>query len=221
MDSKKEEFTNTIQFLIGQRIENLEAKSYNTVKELATLLQTENDKKNWKPLHFLSIFYKIKEKIEQLTSNKVKSTTNINQLLNKTQKEELSKYLIESNIKTTELMRPSTLNTIVFLFPVPAIMGTMLICTYFITKHDYSGWIYLSGLVGIALSLTLFLVTAPLRTHFKEDYLVDYAKLTYTIKQKDYCKIPNTTVQLIQFITDELEVVFGQRFSETESIPEN
>lgn len=222
MYSKKEDFTNTIQFLIGERIENLEASSYSTVEELAEQFQVRNDKLQWKALHFLNIYYVLKEKVESLTSvKKVQSTVNINKVLNKSQKAELMSYLKENDIKPPELERPSPFESLVYLFPVPAILGTMLVCTYYITKHDYSGWIYLLGLVGLVLSVLLVVGTAPLKNRFKENSLVDYAKLTYTIKHKAYCDKPNTKAQLIEFLTDELEVTYGKRFSPTEIIPEN
>jgi VIT1/CCC1 family predicted Fe2+/Mn2+ transporter len=222
MYSKKEDFTNTIQFLIGERIESLEANSYSTIEELAKLFQDRNDKLQWKALSFLNIFYIIKSKVESLTSAKdLKSTANINKLLSKTQKTELIAYLKENEIKPPEFERAAPFETLVYLFPVPAILGTMLVCTYYITKHDYSGWIYLFGLVGLALSILLLIGTAPLKTKFKEDNLVDYAKLTYTVKHKVYCQNPNTKEQLIQFLTDELEVAYGKRFMPTEMIPEN
>jgi hypothetical protein len=222
MYSKKEDFTNTIQFLIGERIESLEANSYSTIEELAKLFQDRNDKLKWKALSFLNIFYLIKSKVERLTSTEnLKSSANINKLLSKSQKMELMAYLKENKIKPPELERPAPFENLIYLFPIPSILGTMLVCTYYITKHDYSGWIYLLGLIGLALSMLLLIGTAPLKNRFKEDNLVDYAKLTYTIKHKVYCQNPNTKEQLIQFLTDELEVAYGKRFLPTEMIPEN
>jgi len=222
MYSKKEEFTNTIQFLIGERIEDLEASSYSNIEELALLFQTKNDKLSWNSLHFLNIYYTLKSKIEELISEKnIKSTTNINKILSKTQKHELVDYLNTQHIKTPEFERPSPLKNLVYIFPVPAILGTMLICTYYITKYDYSGWVYLFGLVGVVMSILLFVLTIPLRNTFKEDRLVEYAKLIYTIKHKVHVKTPNTHSQLVLFLTNELEVEFGKRFSPTETIPEN
>lgn len=222
MDSRKEEFTNTIQFLIGERIENLEANSYSTIEELSQLFQAKSDSLNWKSLHFLNIYYTLKSKIEGLTSKEnIRSTTNINKALTKIQKSEFINYLNENEIKPPEFERPATLEKLVYLFPVPAVLGTMLVCTYYITKHDYSGWIYLLGLVGVTVSVLLIVLTAPLKNRFKTDNLLDYAKLTYTIKHKVYCKQPNTKAQLIEFLTDELEVEYGKRFSSTETIPEN
>ncbi len=222
MYSKKEEFTNTIQFLIGERIENLEASSYKTIEDLANLFQVKNDKVGWKSLHFLNIYYKIKSKVEDLTSiENIGSTADLNTLLSKTQRLELIEYLNENKIKVPEFERPATLERLVYLFPVFAVMGTMLVCTYFITKHDYSGWIYSFGLIGLALSALFLVTTASLRTKFKEATLVEFAKLTYTIKYKSYAGTPHTTEQLIRFLTDEFEVEYGTRFSLQEIIPEN
>jgi len=222
MYSKKEEFTNTIQFLIGERIEDLEASSYSNIEELAQLFQIKNDKLSWKSLHFLNIYYLLKSKIEELVpEGNIKSTTNINKVLSKTQKHELVDYLNNQHIKTPEFERSSPLEKLVYIFPVPAILGTMLICTYYITKYDYSGWVYLFGLVGIGMSVLLLALTVPFRNKFKEDRLVEYAKLIYTIKHKVHVKTPNTRAQLVLFLTNELEVTFGKRFSLTETIPEN
>jgi len=222
MYSKKEEFTNTIQFLIGERIEDLEASSYSNIEELTQLFQIKNDKLSWKSLHFLNIYYLLKSKIEELISEKnIKSTTNINKVLGKTQKIELVDYLNTKHIKPPEFERLSPLDNLVYIFPLPAILGTMLICTYYITKYDYSGWIYLFGLVGLGMSMLLLVLTVPFKNRFKEDSLVEYAKLTYTIKHKKYVNTPNTHAQLVLFLTDELEVQFGKRFSPTETIPEN
>jgi len=222
MYSKKEEFTDTIQFLIGERIESLEASSYDTIDELAHIFQTKNDKLKWKSLPFLNIYYTLKTKIEELTSKKnISPTTNINKALTKAQKNELMIFLKENQIKLPEFERTSPFENLVYLFPIPAIIGTMLVCTYYITKHDYSGWIYLFGIVGMSLSLLLVLATIPLRNRFKEDSLVDYAKMVYTLKYKSYVKTPNTKTQLIQFLTDVAELEFGKRFTTTETIPEN
>lgn len=222
MYSKKEDFTNTIQFLIGERIEDLEASSYVNVEELATLFQERSDKLAWKSLHFLPIYNLLKSKVESLTGQtEIKSTLDLNKALNKSQTTELVAYLNENSIKVPEFERPSPLESVVYIFPVPAILGTMLVCTYYITKHDYSGWIYLSGIVGVVLSVLFIKLTAPFKTNFKEDSLVEYAKLIYTLKHKDYVGSPNTRGQLIDFLTNELEVAYGKRFSPTEVIPEN
>ena len=222
MYSKKEEFTNTIQFLIGVRIENLEASSYKTIEDLAKLFQAKNDKVGWKALPFLNIYYTLKSKIEDLTSTEnIRSTVDVNKLLSKTQKLELIAYLTKNEIKVPEFERPSKLETLVYLFPVPAILGTLLVCTFFITKHGYSGWIYLFGLIGLVVSILLLVATAPLRTKFKEDTLVEFAKLTYTIKYKTYVDTPHNSEQLIRFLTDEFEVEYGKRFLLNEIIPEN
>lgn len=222
MYSKKEEFTNTIQFLIGERIEDLESSSYTTIEELSELFQAKSNKTSWKSLHFLVIFYKLKSKIEELTSTKsILSSTDLNLVLNKAQKDELVDFMKVNQIRPPEFERPPMIERIVFLFPVPAILGTMLICTYYITKYDYSGWLYLLGLVGVVLSALLIILTAPFRNKFKSSTLVDYAKLTYTIGHKKHVETSNSKAQLLQFLTDELENEFGKRLTPTETIPEN
>ena len=57
----------------------------------------------------------------------------------------------------------------------------------------------LIGFVGLVLSILLLMGAVPKKTKFKENNLVDYAKLTYTIKYKVYCQNSNTKKQFIQF----------------------
>ena len=221
MYSKKDDFTNTIQFIIGVRQESLESKSYQTINDLAEIIQHRNDEQKWKPLHFLNTYYLIKNKVEDLISSPIKSSSNLNEILSKSQRFELMSYLKENNIKPTELTRPKTINQIVFMLPPALIMGALLISTYLITAKDFTGWIYLSGLVAIVISVGLMMLTTKLKTKFIEDNLVEYAKLTYTTRHKSLVDIKNTKAQLIQFLTDEVENEFGKKLSPTDIIPES
>lgn len=221
MFSKKEEFTNSIQFKIGERIEDLKPSDYGTIEELGDLFQQKNDEFNWKTLHFLSLYYPIKEKIEAITTKEIHSETDLNSLLNGKEKEELIEFLKSQKIDPIEMSRPKIVNQIVFLFPVLGILGSMLISTYLITAKDYSGWIYLSGLIGIILSLGLFKITEKLKVQFKPNTLLGYVKSTYVVRYKTISRKPHTRQQLIQFLLDELEMIYDKRFDATETIPEN
>ena len=222
MYSKKEEFTNTIQFIIGERIENLEASSYNNIEDLAALFQAKSDKTHWKSMHYFPIYYILKTKVQELLGKEnVLASINLNAELNQSQKIELMNHLKDNKIKVPELTRPALLEKLIYLFPLAAVMGTLLICTYYITKYDITGWIYLFGLLGLILSVLLIVLTKPLRNQLKENSLIEFAKLTYAIKHKDHVKNANTKKQLIDFLTNEVEVAFGKRFTPTETIPEN
>lgn len=220
MFSKKEDFTNIIQFKIGERIDDLQSKDYDCIDDLANLFQKKNDEFNWKPLHFLNTYYFIKAQVEKLTSKSISSETDLNDILDGKQKKELLVILKNNNILPIEMARPKFINQIVFLFPVAAIMGSMLISTYLITAKDYSGWVYLSGLIGILLSIGLFKITSKAKKQFKPSSLLEYVKSTYVIRHKTLSKASNTKEQLIMFLLDELELVYKKKFSSTESIPE-
>ena len=220
MFSKKEEFTNIIQYKIGERIDDLKSTDYDSIDDLANLFERKNDAFNWKTLHFLNIYYVLKENIETLTSQSINSETDLNALLNKKQKKEVIELLKRKDIKPIELSRPSLINKVVFLFPIISILGAMLMSTYLITAKDYSGWIYLSGLLGIVLSLGLFKITSNLKTQFSPNTLLDFAKSTYVIRYKKLSQTPNTKEQLLNFLLEELELVYHKKYSSTESIPE-
>ena len=221
MFSKKEDFTNSIQSKIGLRIEDLSSKDYNSIQDLAQLFEAKNKDSNWKPLHFLNTLSLMKKSLESITEQSIDSQTNLNTTLNKSQKQEFLNALQSNNIKPIELSRPKTIHQFVFIFPALSIMGSMLLSTYLITAKDYSGWVYLSGLVSIILSLGLFKLTAGLKVYFKPDTLFEYAKSTYVVRHKQLIKNEITTSLITDFLLEELQHFYKKDFSKTDSIPEN
>ena len=85
-----------------------------------------------------------------MIGQKINSENDLNKLLNTKQQKEILK---DHGVQPIESSRPKFINQIVFLFPALALLGSFLFSTYLITTKDYSDWVYLSGLMGIILSL--------------------------------------------------------------------
>jgi len=221
MFSKKENFTNNIQYKIGLRIDDLKPSDFNSVDDLCDMFQAKNNESIWKPLHFLNVFYLFINTIENITNQTIQANTNLNACLNKSQQKEFINALKKNDIKPIEFSRPKTIKQIVFLFPSIAIIGSLLISTYLITAKDYSGWVYLSGLIGLILSAVLFKITAHLKTKFSPETVLEYAKSTYVIRHKTLVKNEHTPKQLKDFVLSELCLTYKKEFSSSDSIPEN
>jgi len=221
MFSKKEDFTNNIQYKIGLRIDDLKPSDFKSIDDLSKMFQAKNNESTWKPLHFLNVYYFFKTIIENITKQNIYSNTNLNDCLNKSQQKEFIDLLEKNNIKPIEFSRPQTINKIVFLFPIITIMGSLLLSTYLITAKDFSGWIYLSGLIGLILSAVLFKITAHLKTKFNPETLLNYAKSTYVVRHKSLVKNKYTSQQLSDFMLNELCLEYKKEFSSSDSIPEN
>lgn len=221
MFSKKEEFTNNIQYSVGQRIEDLTSKSYSTLNELADLFIQENKNSKWKSLNFLHSYYAIKEIAEKMSGKAVNADTDLNDLFDIKQKKEFVEALKAINISPIAFSRPPVLNKIVYLYPVVSILGTMLFSTYLIVGKDMTGWVYLSGLFGLISSWALFKVTAPTTWHFRPATLLEYAKSTYVVRYQSLSQKEFTKSQLTDFLIDGAKKVYQTTFETEQVIPEN
>jgi hypothetical protein len=221
MFSKKEDFTNTIQYKIGIRFDDLHENSYNTVDELAQLFINKDKSAKWKSLNFLNLYYQAKHFIEDKTNKTINTNTNLNDVLDRTTKQQFIDFLIENNIKPIEFFRPNGINNILAWFPVFGILGPMLISTYLVTKLDMSGWWYLSGLVGIGIWLFLIVSTRGTRKKFNPNSLLDYIKSTYVIRYKTLSQVDLNKDLVRQFIKDELKTIYKIDFSDNQKIPLN
>lgn len=221
MFSKKEDFTNTIQYKIGIRFDDLNAGSYKSVNDLAQLFINKDKSVKWKSLNYLDLYYKAKDFLEKTTHKKINSETNLNDLLDKTSKQQFVEFLKSNQIKPIEFFRPNTLNNILTWFPIVGILGPMLIATYLVTKHELTGWWYLKGLAGLIIWLLLIFVTKSTRTRFNPATFLDYIKSTYVIRYKTLSNVPLNEGLVKQFIKDELYKTYQKDFNDEEEIPEN
>ena len=221
MFSKKIDFTDDIQYKLGERIEDLKPEDYRTANNLVEFFEIINQKSKWKYLHFLNTYYLIKQKIEDITKHKVNSNSNLNNILNHTQKDELETLLLQNNIKPIERKRPDSIHNLIFLLLPVLVLAPMLISTYLITAKGYTGWIYLSGLVGLIISVIFIKLTKGLKKQMSPKSLLEYAKSTYVVRHKTLINKAHTKAQLTQFICDELEVVFNTKFEGDTIIPDN
>jgi len=219
MFSKKEDFTNTIQYKLGIRFDDLTSKSYQNINELADFFIEKNKTSKWKTLNFLQTYYHHKSFLEEETNQTLNSNTNLNQILNKHQKTNYFEFLKQHKISPIELSRPNYINTLIIWFPIIGVLGVMLISTYLITKKDWSGWTYLSGLVGIIIWLLIIHLSKPLKTKFNPELFLDYIKSTYVIRYKELSKKELSPQLVKQFIQDELLQLYNKTFSFEENIP--
>jgi hypothetical protein len=221
MFSKKDDFTNDIQYKLGERIDGLDSTSYSTINDLCEIFEQQNNTQPWNGLSFLNYYFQLKKIVETKLSESVDSTFDLNSKLTKQQKEELLIELNKLEIKPIELSRSPKINLFISLFTLASILGTMLISTLLITVKGYSGWTYLSGLIGLVLSVLLFKLTAKSKHNFLSGNILQYAKSTYVIRHKTLSKTTHQREDLIAFINEELNIVFGKTFKVDELIPEN
>ncbi len=219
MFSKKEDFTNTIQYKIGLRFDDLHAESYNSINDLADIFINKDAKAKWKSLNFLNLYYQAKAFLEKETNQTINSNTNLNDLLSKNQKQAFISFLNQNQIKPIEFLRPDGMNNLLAWFPVFGILAPMLVSTYLVTKLDITGWVYLSGLVGVGIWLILINLTKPLKTKFNPPTFLDYIKSTYVIRYKTLSQTDINPELVKQFINDELQLVYNKSFLFEENIP--
>ncbi len=219
MFSKKEDFTNTIQYKIGLRFDDLHAESYQSINDLADIFINKDTKAKWKSLNFLNLYYQAKEFLEKETNQTINSTTNLNELLNKEQKQAFISFLNHNQIKPIEFLRPDGINNMIAWFTIFGILVPMLLSTYLVTKLDITGWVYLSGLVGIVIWLIIINLTKPLKTKFNPPTFLDYIKSTYVIRYKTLNQNSLNPQLVKQFINNELQLIYNKSFNFEEKIP--
>lgn len=218
MFSKKEDFINEIQFKIGDRFYDTESVDLNSPADFIDLFKKRNDKNTWKGLNFLPIYYSLKSRLNTLGFKDTTSNFDLNSL-NKSQKTDLLDFIKKEIGQPLLLKRPSIINLFVYLFPLFGILGSMLISTYLITVKDYSGWIYVSGLIGFGLSYFFFESTKTLRTVFSPSTILDYSKSFYVVNHKQL-KNDYELKMLESFILEELELLYGKSFQLNDKLPD-
>jgi len=221
MFSKKEDFTNSIQYKIGIRFDDLHAESYKSVDDLAELFINKDKSAKWKSLKFLNFYYQSNDFLEKLTHKKITSDSNLNDVLDKNSKLKFIDFIKQNNIQPIEFSRPNGLNNIIGWFPIFGILGPMLVSTYLVTKLDMSGWWYLSGLVGVLIWLFIIQITKNLKNKFAPENFLDYIKSTYVIRYKTLSKTAVNNDFVKQFIKDELKSFFQTDFDDNQEIPLN
>ncbi|MGV6862154.1 MAG: hypothetical protein ACWA41_10300 [Putridiphycobacter sp.] len=221
MFSKKEEFTNSIQFRIGIRHDDLTTNSYTTINDLCDFFIQKNNESNWKTLPFLNLFFETEQYLKEELNQDVNFDFNLNDKLDGNQKKAFLDFIESKNIKPIEQSRTNGLNNIIAWFPVFGILGPMLISTYLVTAKDITGWIYLSGLAGLMIWLALIKTTQLSRKRFNPEHLLDYIKSTYTIRYKTLSQNEVNPELVKQFISKELSAIYGKTFDYSEEIPTN
>jgi hypothetical protein len=218
MFTKKEEFTNTIQFKVGLRFDDLSAASYQNINELTEIFMKKDLLNKWKTLPFFNFYYDAKQYLENLLNTPIDSEFNIEKRLNSEQKQNFITYITNKNIKPIVFFRPQGLVKLITFFPVIGILVPMLISTYLITAKDFSGWTYLSGLFGLIIWLLLISLTKGLKTHIYPEHFLDYLKSTYVIRYRTLSQEITDVEMVKKFIQEELAKIYGKEFGYDELI---
>jgi len=221
MFSKKIDFTDSIQYKLGERFDDLKESDYKTANDLVKLFDAKNKESKWKNLHFLNLYYFMKDGLESITGSKLHSYSNLNDILNADQKIEFEILIKSKGIEPISKSRPSGIRSILFLLPAILILAPLLLSTYFITAKDFSGWLYLSALFGAIITFGFIFITKGLKKQFSPNTLLDYAKSTFVVRYKTLSQHKHSTQQLENFILDELNIEFDKSFEINSIIPDN
>ncbi len=217
MFSKKEDFLNNLQYEIGDRFNDIENTELNTANDIVSILTQRNEKAPWKFLHFLPVYFFLKSKVEVLTDQNISTDFNLNTLSTE-HKRELRIAVEKEYGQSFEFRRPKLLRNFVFLFPVFGVLGALIVSTYMVTLKDASGWVFLSGLAGIILSLLFFTGTKNFKTKFYPDRLLDFSKSFYVINHA-FTPRQNSKQELENFILEALRERFDDSIGLSDSIP--
>ena len=215
MFDRKEDFLNGLRFKIGDRSSEFDIR-VNSAKDLVEFYSLRHQKSLWPFLNFLPVYFKLKTHLEGLIGSDVTTDFNLNSLIS-SDKAELDNFLGKEFGHHLEKKRPKSIELFVFIFPVFAILGALLVSTYLITVKEYSGWTYVSGLAGFLISLGLFRFTTGLKTKYHPETLVEFAKAFYVVHHQQIT-IEVTQQQIETFVLDELETYFKRPFDLEEEI---
>ncbi|MFK8046123.1 MAG: hypothetical protein AB8B72_11555 [Crocinitomicaceae bacterium] len=217
MYSKKEDFLNQLQFELGHRWPELEVNSVETIEDIAGFVLKKNKSSNWPFLRFLPFYFSLKNWLALKTGKNISSEFDLNSL-SKPDKIKLAEYTENKFGKPIEFRRPSTLKKIIFLVPLILVFVPLLVSTYLITSKDYSGWLYISALAGLLLTLALFKVTEGLKNNFDPSSLLDYAKSFYVIHNQKMTE-EATKTEVINYLCASAEQFYKQPFEPNSQIP--
>ncbi len=216
MYSKKEDFLNQLQFELGHRWPNLDLNSVDTIDSIADLITKKHNSSKWPFLRFLPFYFGLKSWIENKTGNKVRSNFDLNNL-SKSDKVEITSF-IESNFeKPITFRRPNIIKTIVFLAPLLLVFAPLLISTYLVTAKDFSGWLYISALIGLLLSLALFKITAGIKNSFSPPTLLDYSKAFFVVNNQRIIE-DATREDLVNYLCASAEDFYKEPFTSNSQI---
>jgi len=218
MYSRKEDFLSQLQYKIGDRWEDIDSEHTESAKSLINFLQSRHNQSKWPFLNFLPFYTNLKSSIEKEIGKNITSSFNLNDLKSEQRKNIISCIDTEEGINL-EMKRPKMIHQFIFIFPLIGILGSMLMSTYLITSKDASGFWYLSGLLGLIISLLLFNMTKKLKSNFSPNLLLDYSK-SYFVVNIQVLKINYSNKMLEKFILDELELHYNESFNLDSKIPD-
>lgn len=176
-----------LQYFTGYRITDEENPIFSSVEEVAPwFAQRIQDKKDIDRTIGLHIFEKLKHKVEELTGNKVSPSEDLNGILNNNQKQSLyNSFSEEFNIQLTPMtLPPALINFLVFLSAV-GIFGGLLFSTYAVFSLLWSGWIFLTPLIFLILTLLALAGMKNSKSYIAQQNLVDLAHSTHVIEKQN------------------------------------
>lgn len=216
MVSKKENFIDELQIKIGNQFYRENENHLNTGHDLVEFFLERHQKSNWKFLNFLPFYFETKQEVEAIFKHELDGEFDLNEL-SKSDKASLDKHFDAKYSLNLVLKRPQLLHQFIFIFPLITVLGCLLISTYLITVKDYSGWIYLSALSALLISLALILFTQKMRTKFHPKTILEYCKFFYVIHHQNIKKEFKRN-QLETFILNELTSSYGSSITLNDSI---
>lgn len=217
MSSKKEDFIFQLQFNIGDRWPDIDLDTIHTISDLAVFIEHRNKVNKWHFLRFLPMYLQVKSWLSKLMSKDISKDFDLNSL-SKTHKAELQQYVEENFGKPLTYRRPTTLHALVFTGPVAFILFPLLISTYLVAAKNFSGWIYLSALVGVLVTLLLFKITEPLKTKYSPNTVLQYCKSFYVVNNQKISEDPSREM-LVTYLCEEAEAFYGNKYTEHSEIP--
>lgn len=218
MYSKKEIFLDQLQFELGDRWPELDYSSISTINELTDFVLDRQVVSHWPFLSFLTFYTHAATFIEQEKKIAVSSNYDLNNL-SKSEKIKFIQFIEASFGKPLVFRRPKKLVKFIFIFPILVILLPMLISTYLITTLNYSGLLYLSGLIGLLLTVGLFKITEPFKNRFSPSSLLEYSKSLFVINNLKQVEAPSREV-LIGFLCQSAKSSFQSDFKAETIIPE-
>ncbi len=219
MSTKKEDFFSKLQFDLGDRWPELDPNDISTIDQLADFIIKRSKINPWPFLRFLTYFNACQTFLSGLLKQAVSPYFNLNELSVKEKNAFISFTKAEFG-EPLAFRRPKTMRTVVFVFPILAILLPMIVSTYLITAKSYSGWLYLSGLIGLIISIGAFELTKRFKKRIEPDALLEYSKSFYVIHNQKLTEEPSRD-QLLDLICQIAKSYYKIDFSADSTIPES
>ena len=218
MNSKKEDFLNQLEFELGHRWSDSDMQSLTTLAELEKCIFKKSDKSKWHFLRFLPIYSQSKKWIEKQIGESVSTQFDLN-TLKTSQKAELIRFLTEKFGKPLAMRRPVFIQKVIYTLPILLIIVPLLISTYLITAKDVTGWIYMSGIIGLLLTIGAFKITESTKKQFSPNTLLEYSKAFYVVNNQSISKNASRE-DLLDFLCAAAERFYKQPFTSSSEIPD-